>query len=145
MNAKQYDELEFTDDFMFGQVLRNNPPILRDLTELITGRKIREIVEPPLIQKTEEFLSSGRGVRFDVYFEDDDTMYDIEMQTTPQKDLNKRTRYYRSLMDEAHLKRNEPYGMLPDEYVIFICMNDPFERGIPLYTFENMCRELPDL
>ena len=33
--AKRYEELTFTDDFMFCKVLQNNPDICKELTELI--------------------------------------------------------------------------------------------------------------
>ena len=34
---------------------------------------------------------------------------------------------------------------LKPSYVIFICSYDEFERGRYIYTFENSCREEPDL
>ena len=40
---KTYDELEFTDDFMFSKILYSNPEICRELLELILDRKIREV------------------------------------------------------------------------------------------------------
>ena len=38
--AKRYEELTFTDDFMFCKVLQNNPDICKELAELILGKKI---------------------------------------------------------------------------------------------------------
>ena len=38
---KQYQELTFTDDFMFGKVLVNNPEICRRLLEVLLEIKIR--------------------------------------------------------------------------------------------------------
>ena len=37
---KQYKELTFTDDFMFGKVLVNNPEICRRLLEVLLEIKI---------------------------------------------------------------------------------------------------------
>lgn len=37
------------------------------------------------------------------------------------------------------------YNELPDSYILFICLEDPFEDGFPVYTFENRCLECPDL
>ena len=34
---------------------------------------------------------------------------------------------------------------LKDSYVIFICMKDPFGKALPVYTFENTCREDTEL
>ena len=35
---KTYDELTFTDDFMFREVMENHPEICQELAELLTGR-----------------------------------------------------------------------------------------------------------
>nr|MCR5217286.1 hypothetical protein [Treponema sp.] len=29
----------------------------------------------------------------------------------------------------------------PESFVIFICKNDPFNKGIPCYTFKTSCQE----
>ena len=44
--AKKYEELDFTDDFMFGKVLYHNPDLCRELLELILNRKIKKICFP---------------------------------------------------------------------------------------------------
>lgn len=43
---KSYEELEFTDDFMFAQIMRNNPEICRKLLELILGMEIEKVSFP---------------------------------------------------------------------------------------------------
>ena len=92
--TKRYEELNFTDDFMFCKILQNDPDLCRELTELILLRKIGRIVSIDR-QKAIEITADGKGVRFDVYMEDDEsTVYDIEMQTTVAEDLPKRMRYY---------------------------------------------------
>ena len=42
--TKRYEELSFTDDFMFCKILQNDPDLCRELTELILSRKIGRIV-----------------------------------------------------------------------------------------------------
>ena len=72
---KQYKELTFTDDFMFGKVLVNNPEICRRLLEVLLEIKIKEISFPER-QKTIEILSDGKGIRLDVYVDDENgTIY----------------------------------------------------------------------
>lgn len=142
---KSYDELTFTDDFMFREVMQKHPEICRELAELLTGRKIWKI-RLPEVQKDEKFLYGGRGVRFDVYFEDAaNTVYDIEMQTVVRESVKKRSRYYSSMLDMDHLQRNASYSKLPDAYIVFICLEDPFENNVARYTFRYTCEELPDL
>ena len=62
---KQYKELTFTDDFMFGKVLVNNPEICRRLLELLLETKIKSISFPER-QKVIEILSDGKGIRLDM-------------------------------------------------------------------------------
>ena len=139
--VKRYEELEFTDDFMFCKVLTTNPELTKELLETILGVRIRQIHFPES-QKQIEITSDGRGVRLDVYVEDDDnTVYDVEMQTTEQKDLPKRTRYYQGMIDLNLIERGARYGALKKSFVIFLCLSDPFGKGRHIYSFENMCRE----
>ena len=44
-------------------------------------------------------------------------------------------------MDVDCLLRGQSYAELKDSYVLFICTQDPFNKGLPVYTFENTCRE----
>lgn len=140
---KKYEELDFTDDFMFCKVLEYNPKICRELAELITGREVKEIVSVEK-QKPIKPTSDGKGVRFGVYFSDDDSkVYDFEMQNQVRKNLPRRTRYYQSMVDLRNLKESMDYKGLPDSYIVFICMDDPYEESFYRYTFEETCRKPP--
>ena len=142
---KQYSELTFTDDFMFCKILSSNMKLCKEMLELILGIKIR-CVELVQSQVSIEEKYDARGIRLDVYVEDaDNTVYDIEMQTTAQVDLPKRTRYYQGMIDLNLISRGAHFKELKKAYVIFICAFDPYDRGLPIYTFENICRECPDL
>ena len=57
------------------------------------------------------------------------------------EDIGKRTRYYQSMIDMDSLLKGAVYSELKESYVIFICTSDPFESGLPAYTFERKCRE----
>ena len=140
-NKKQYSELTFTDDFMFCKILAADMGLCEELLELILGIKIRR-VELVQSQVPIEEKYDARGIRLDVYVEDaDNTIYDIEMQTTPQADLPKRTRYYQGMIDLNLISRGAHFKELKKAYVIFICAFDPYDRGLPIYTFENTCKE----
>ncbi len=51
------------------------------------------------------------------------------------------SRFYQSVMDTDHLKKKQSYRTLPETNTIFICTFDPFEEGLPQYTFRNRCDE----
>ncbi|MBQ0040756.1 MAG: Rpn family recombination-promoting nuclease/putative transposase [Clostridiales bacterium] len=138
---KKYEELTFTDDFMFCRIMQYNEDICRDLVELIIGKKIGEIISNDR-QRPIEITPDGRGVRMDVYLEDDkDTVYNIEMQNANLKDLPKRARYYQSMIDVDMFERGGDYKELKRSYIIFINTRDPFDKKLPVYTVKNQCLE----
>ena len=42
-------------------------------------------------------------------------------------------------MDVDNLLRGQSYAELKESYVIFICTQDPFGKGLPVYEFRNVC------
>ena len=145
VRKKPYNELTFTDDFMFCRVLRNNEDLCKRLVELLLDVKVDRIVLRDS-QHSIERDSDSRGVRFDVYLKDEDgTVFDLEMQNRQIKSLPFRTRYYQSMIDVDHLLSGDSFKALPDTYVVFICSFDPFEEGLHKYEFRNMCVEDPSI
>ena len=136
---KTYQELEFKDAFMFAAVMSDTESC-RGVLERILGIPIRKVMvhaEHVLFVNPEI-----RGVRLDVYADDEHgTVYNVEMQTTDNKNLPKRSRYYQGQMDMAALKTGEDFASLPQSIVIFICTFDPFGRERYRYTFVETCRE----
>ena len=136
---KPVEELTFTDDFMFGTVMKNRM-ICKGVIERLLHIKVGKI-EYPSLQKTIAPFYESKGIRLDVYVSDPDRIFDIEIQTSIPLSLPKRTRYYQSLMDVDNLLRGQSYAELKESYVIFICTQDPFGKGLPVYTFRNVCSE----
>ena len=138
---KTYEELTFSDDFMFCNILSNHLDLCKELLELLLDVKIRKI-EIAQTQKVIDVTYEGKGVRFDVYVEDDmNSVYDIEMQTVTKKDLPKRSRYYQGMIDSNLINKGQGYTKLKKSYIIFICMDvdELFAGNLPVYTFENTC------
>ena len=134
---KPVDELSFTDDFMFGTVMKNKM-ICKGVIERLLHIKVGKI-EYPSLQKTIAPFYESKGIRLDVYVSDSERIFDIEIQTSIPPSLPKRTRYYQSLMDVDNLLRGQSYAELKESYVIFICTQDPFDKGLPVYEFRNIC------
>ncbi|MBD5097573.1 MAG: Rpn family recombination-promoting nuclease/putative transposase [Lachnospiraceae bacterium] len=136
--VKGFEELEFKDDFMFGVIMRN-PRYCKPFLETILGIKISNI-KYPKTQETIDITANSKSVRLDVYVEDEkDTVYNIEMQVTINKNLPKRARYYQGMIDLNILEKGEDYKNLKRSFVIFICTFDLFGKGRHIYTFENRC------
>ena len=69
-------------------------------------------------------------------------LYDIEMQTTDQKNLAKRMRYYQCAIDNSALNKGGDYNDLPDTFIIFFCTFDYLNGGKPIYTIKPTCIEM---
>ena len=67
--------------------------------------------------------------------------FDIEMQVVDTKELPKRARYYQSIRDTDELHKGAMYADLKDLYVLFICPDDIFGEGLPIYSFQNYAAE----
>lgn len=137
---KTIRELNLEDDYLFAKVM-SDKEICRKVLEQILNISIREVV-PPTTQRTIDILFEGKGIRLDVYVNDDKgTVYNVEMQRGMKRELPKRTRYYQGSLDLDLISAGEPYTALRKTVIIFICTFDPFHDGRHLYTFENICRE----
>ena len=135
----QFQNLSITDDYVFCSVMTSSEELCREMAERILGRKIENIVKLDK-QKSIRTTPDGKGVRFDVYFEDDqDTVYDIEMQNANKRNLPRRARYYQGMIDMEQMEKGMQYEEIKNSYVIFICMFDPFGRGLQEYVVRNMC------
>ena len=115
MNKKVYHDYPFTNDYVFSTVM-NNPKYCKELiNRILPGRKIKD-----LKVLSNSFLSEkgsvstqhtinldilAKGVRLDVVFEDNDTIYNIEMQCINKPYLPQRARYYSSQLDLEQLSK----------------------------------------
>lgn len=121
--------------------MRDRPDLCRQIVERILGRPIASIT---LVQPESESTSiTHRGVRFDVLVEGTDEVIEVEMQATEDRELPKRMRFYHSHLDRLMLDKGQPFEALRPAYVIFLCMFDPFDAGLPRYTFRSACEESP--
>ena len=144
--VKKYDELTFTDDFMFCKVLEQNPKLCLELLELVLGHKVGPLVSINR-QKPVEITPDGRGVRFDVYAEgSDQTIYEVEMQNAEVDSIARRSRYYQGMIDLNLIQRGAKYKDLSKTYIIYICRFNLFkEIGRHKYSFLRLCEEDPQI
>ena len=135
---KPFEQLTITDNYMFQAVMQNKERV-KPLLEMIIGKKIRDIkiVEP---EKTLETGYSSRGIRMDVYIEDDEnTVYDVEMQASKKRHLGLRFRYYQGSIDVDIVRKGDDFNKLKKSYIIFITTHDPFGKGWYFYPFDVSC------
>lgn len=142
-SAEKWEKLTFADNYIFCKVMETNPDVCKEMLELLLNIKI-ERIEIPKTEHTIKTDYDSRGIRLDVYVKDESgRCFDIEIQTSVEKELAlaKRTRYYQGLMDVDSVFTGIKYKDLNETYVIFLCLGDAFDFGLPVYTFENVCTE----
>ena len=77
---------------------------------------------------------------------EDGRVFDVEMQNRKEGNIPKRTRFYQALMDAPLLKSGEKgFDKLKPLFIIVLCDYDPYGKKKYCYTFENRCKEQPDL
>jgi len=153
------DFLPFTDDFIFGMVMREPNICMEFLKTVLPGEDFSEIRlklpanpllrEEPLgddfdmekvkveIQKSLKFEGGMHGVRFDAYAETPEKAAEIEMQTVKEAFIGKRTRFYQCNIDLDHFEQGMPYSQLKRSFIIMVCTYDPFGLDEPVYYFQN--------
>ena len=142
-SAEKWRRLTFVDNYIFCKVMEESPAICKKMIEMLLGITIEKI-EFPQAERTIKYGWDSKGIRLDVYVRDSaGRTFDVEVQTSTAKNLAlaKRARYYQSLIDVDSVFSGGKYSGLKETYVIFLCLGDAFGAELPVYTFENMCRE----
>lgn len=128
-----------SNNFIFYKVMRDHIPACQKLIEMLLNIKIEHIELHA--EEVIEIDFEAKGIRLDVYVTDNEKLFDLELQVANTHELPERARYYAASMAVDSLKSGQKYKELCDSHVIFICMEDIFENGLPVYTFENICLE----
>ncbi|WP_440557794.1 Rpn family recombination-promoting nuclease/putative transposase [Treponema succinifaciens] len=143
--AEKWERATLADNFIFCKVMTANPDLCKELLELLLNIKI-ERIEIPVAERSFKVDYDSKGIRFDVYVKDGTgRCFDIEIQTTNRTNLAKRARYYQGLMDVDSLVSGADYSELNESYVIFLCMEDAFGSGLPVYDFHQVCKQNSDI
>lgn len=138
---EKWEQATIANNFIFYKVMRNNPDVCKELLEILLEFKIEQIEMSQ--EEVVDIDFASKGIRMDVYARDADGLkaYNIEIQTTDTSELPERARYYQGVMDVDLLKSGQQYKELKTAYIIFICLDDVFKKGLAKYTFENLCLE----
>ena len=153
------EKVDITTDVMFSTVMQDEAlciELLEYLLPLEPGKRITHLKYKQFsedaqaagitteIQKSFFSYYGQHSVRLDVFVDDGETVYDIEMQSTNRTALPQRARFVQAHMDISQLRTGEFYDKLRPSYVIFICKFDLFGDDLYRYTFRNMCQEVAD-
>ena len=138
---EKWEEASLSNNFIFCRVMSENLDLCKEFLEMLLNIKIESInLAQPEATLNVEFYS--KGIRLDVIIKDQkDRMFDIEMQVIGNDYLPLRARYYQSVLDISYLRSGQDYESLTESYVIFLCLEDIFHKGLPIYTFKSVCTE----
>jgi len=145
---KNYDELDFTDDFMFGKVMEDKS-LCKDVLECILQRHIEKL-EDLTPQREFRYTADGKPIKLDIFTGNKHEIFDAEIQksgkqSTENLNLPRRARFYQSSIDTDLMNKGMRYQDLPDSNIIFICTFDPFKKGKALYEFREICTDEPQI
>ena len=139
----EFQRLNLSDDFLFARVMEDET-VLKPLIEKILDIEIKsmQIVQPQYVMDIEP---DSRGIRLDIFAEDvKQSRYCIEMQKWNEYNLDKRNRYYHSVMDLDLIAKGENFRNLRDSVLIFICLFDPYRAGLHRYDIRRACFQMPE-
>ncbi len=132
--------LRLMDDIYFTSYFNDCPACMELVIRIFLGRQDIHVVEVTT-QKNMPNLY-GHGTRLDVFARDDDgRLYDFEIQRSDAGAIPERARFNSASLDVKILEKGKAYTELPETYIIFVCENDIFARGLPMYHVERVVQE----
>ena len=136
------------DDTFFSAFFDDNAEDVQYILRIILDKPDLKVLKVQTQKSVENIY--GRSVRFDVFATDDnDKLYNIEVQRLNAGAIPTRTRYNSVMLDYHNLKKNAKFQEMPETFVIFITEHDVLEDGEQIYHVERMRlatkRIFPDL
>lgn len=133
---KALSEMSLMDDALFSKCFDGENECSALMLRIILERDDLEVVEA----RTQRWIQNieNRSVKLDILAIDKDgKMYDVEIQKSDLRALERRARYYSAMMDADTLEKSKGYDRLPESYVIIITNEDVFRDGKAIYRIER--------
>lgn len=145
VKLRKLKELNLLDKFLFDEAMEDRETYQMAVSILMENEV--ELLERPETEKELRVSSEIRQIRLDVIGMDKKgKLYYAEMQKRNTGNLIRRSRYYQAQLDVSLLEPGSTdFNLLNDSLFIMIAPFDIFGRGLYRYTFEEVCRECPDL
>lgn len=139
------DEMTLLDRFLFNETVED-----QETYNLMVGILLGEEIELLKLPETEKELRISpqlRQIRLDVVGMDaGGSIYQVEMQKKNTYNLRRRSRFYQGQIDVSLLEPGcTNFNELSDVTTILVAPFDIFGYGLYRYTFEGVCREVPEL
>ncbi len=153
---KSWQDLKFTDDYMFKKTMEAEDICIDTLNAFLSW----DISRITYFEKEKALKAyyDTKGVQLDVYVRDEiERIYDVEMQvrkmqekkeeqkTDAMTSLAKRARFYQSEIDTDLLLKGALYSDLRPTLIMFLCPFKIFGGKRAIYHFKRTCMEDPKL
>ena len=143
---KKWEEADFSDAFIFGEVLRRDSDIAKGIIELFNPDLDIDEVK---VEGIEERIQKNTFIKYvivDVLVRlKNGALVIIEMQASYKSGLPQRSRYYTSSIDTKEVKLGTEYKDIKEIRFMMICKFDLFGKGKYIYRFTNRDEEDPSI
>ena len=126
------------DDFFMTVFFQDRPECVKELLDAFLPFEIT--IKSMSTQYTIDNVN-GRDVTLDIYAEDPNKKYDIEIQRRSDGAKPQRARFHSSMLDTKSLGQKQEFFKINDSYVIFITEHDIFKLNKPIYHIERTVLE----
>ena len=135
---KILEKLRPIDDNFMRAMFKDNIPLGQFVLRIILNKK--DLILTKLeTQYDGKRVTGARSLCLDVYACDkDNKKYDLEIQREDKGASPKRARYHSSVVDIENLNVNDEFDDLIGTSIIFICENDIYGKGEPIYSFNRV-------
>lgn len=138
--AEKISRVTPMDDLTIRLMLRKNPRLAERICRIV----LRDDTLRVLKVETQYDASRGgiaRGITLDALVDDNQgRIHNLEIQLDARGLNPERGRYHASILDVEHLDAGKEFMDLSDTFVIFLCDNDPYGKGAPIYVVERRVR-----
>ena len=132
-------ELRPIDDLMFRVMARDKAFCGELLGVLLEDKELTVVKSTPQSHVTN---TRGRSAVLDALCElSDGRLVNVEVQRADDDDLQRRVRYYASLVTTDRTPPGARFADVPDVCVALVCEFDPLGEGCPLYHVDRVVRE----
>lgn len=133
----------FDDDFM-REFFQDNVDCVELLIQIILENPKLKVKSVDIQHDIKNY--GFRDVTFDILaYDDENKIYDIEVQRSNHGAIPKRARFHSSILDAKSLNSKEDFSKLPETYIIFITENDVLRKGFPLYHIDRKILETNEI
>ena len=140
MKLKKLEELTIRDDFIFGKVFEDTELAKELISRILPELHLKDL-KCVIRQRDLKDSYGTRGIRLDIYSENEEYLFGVEMHNNRWTFSPKRARYYKATTNMYLLEQGQDVDELKDLYIIIICTYDPFGHDKMIYRYENVCHE----